>query len=475
MFELAVACLTAVVVFATFWLVLQLQREVRRREERASRSDYELARQEEYAEARAGPEAEALYEGAPLDAPWDVEAQQPLVASGASWEMNPVSDALLSGALLDGQRVRLTRILGEGNFAVVWKGDFFGPVAVKMPKDLSQEGIRRLKVEGNTLYQLRHPNVVQLLGAAFVEAPTVMQYSLVMEYMRGTLESHLETTRHVPWRTKCLFVQDIARGLCYLHNTPYFDSATQQRTQGLVHRDLKLANLLVTNTMRIKIGDFGEARGRYANLPMHTQVGSLLYVAPEIASGLPYDEKVDVFSFAVCVLGILQLAPTLKDVFVDSYRAARARSSATSVGDCSASTASQGPSRATVPCGCSAAGTRKAAPGSFLGGGASQQRNRTFNSLRDLDRPDAPGGGARRAPGGVEGILNRVTIAVAQGFRPDIPVWVNRKMDFLIRICWDPDPARRPSAERILDFVLDDMRNVTSEATPETMPVSRAG
>ena len=63
---------------------------------------------------------------------------------------------------------------------------------------------------------------------------------------------------------------------------------------GILHRDLKPDNALVTETLTIKVADFGEARAFNENNTM-TQVGTPIYIAPEIVRGEHYDVKADVF------------------------------------------------------------------------------------------------------------------------------------------------------------------------------------
>ena len=86
------------------------------------------------------------------------------------------------------------------------------------------------------------------------------------------------------------FALDAARGMWYLHS----------RNPPIIHRDLKTANLLVDADFRVKVADFGLSRpiSRTATL---TYCGTLDYCAPEILLKSTYSQKVDVYSFGICL------------------------------------------------------------------------------------------------------------------------------------------------------------------------------
>ena len=82
---------------------------------------------------------------------------------------------------------------------------------------------------------------------------------------------------------------DVARGMKYLHGITYFDVKTSTKVKGILHRDLKPDNCLVTDTFGIRIADFGEARMLDADDEQAmTQVGTPIYIAPEIVKGDVY-------------------------------------------------------------------------------------------------------------------------------------------------------------------------------------------
>jgi serine/threonine protein kinase len=99
---------------------------------------------------------------------------------------------------------------------------------------------------------------------------------------------------------------DVARGMAYLHAW----------SPPLIHRDLKSLNLLITDQNRLKITDFGMTRAKAViaggdqqlQTAMMTQCGTPYWSAPEVLQGKCYNEKVDVYAFAMVLVEILNAA-----------------------------------------------------------------------------------------------------------------------------------------------------------------------
>jgi len=164
------------------------------------------------------------------------------------------------------------------------------------------DALRGFRSEIITLSDLRHSNIVMLVGAVWEQS----LMALVMEYCaKGTSSDLLESdgsSEDMTWDITLLpWCQDCARAMKYLHGVSYFDSKVNASVHGIVHRDLKPDNCLVSESNAIKIADFGEARALSIENTM-TQVGTPLYIAPEIVKGDRYANSCDVFSFAFTVL-----------------------------------------------------------------------------------------------------------------------------------------------------------------------------
>jgi serine/threonine protein kinase len=191
-------------------------------------------------------------------------------------------------------RYRVDRELGHGGMATVYLAhdqELDRPVAVKLlAQHLADddEFRARFQREARLAGRLSHPNVVRVYDAG--------DMFIVMEYVPGTSLAH---TRRLPAaRVVTLGVQACA-GLQHAHDA------------GLVHRDVKPANLLVRDDGVLKVADFGIARA--AESTRHTQAGTLLgtaaYLAPEQIAGDEATAASDLYSLAAVLYELLTGRP----------------------------------------------------------------------------------------------------------------------------------------------------------------------
>ncbi|XP_027913081.1 integrin-linked protein kinase 1-like isoform X2 [Vigna unguiculata] len=197
--------------------------------------------------------------------------------------------------------------IGKGSFGEIVKAHWRGtPVAVKrILPSLSDDRlvIQDFRHEVNLLVKLRHPNVVQFLGAVTDKKPLM----LITEYLRGgDLHKYLKDKSSLSPSAAINFGLDIARGMAYLHNEPNV----------IIHRDLKPRNVLLVNTSadHLKVGDFGlskliKVQSSHDVYKMTGETGSYRYMAPEVFKHRRYDKKVDVFSFAMILYEMLEGEP----------------------------------------------------------------------------------------------------------------------------------------------------------------------
>lgn len=212
-----------------------------------------------------------------------------------------------------------SHLIGKGSFGEIvracWRGT---PVAVKrILPSLSDDKlvIQDFRHEVNLLVKLRHPNIVQFLGAVTEKKPLM----LITEYLRGgDLHQCLKEKGALSPATAVNFALDIARGMAYLHNEPNV----------IVHRDLKPRNVLLVNTNadHLKVGDFGlsklvRVQNSHDIYKMTGETGSYRYMAPEVFKHRKYDKKVDVFSFAMILYEMLEGEPPLSQY--EAYEAAK--------------------------------------------------------------------------------------------------------------------------------------------------------
>ena len=138
---------------------------------------------------------------------------------------------------------------------------------------------------------LRHPNITQFLGLCFL--PDCQLPVLVMERLDGSLDDLLETVPNIPLTLKRSMLEDIARGLLYLH----------KHNPQIIHRDLTSKNVLLTASLFAKITDLGNSRivniqpGQLAQT-LSRNPGTLVYMPPEaLADVARYGPSLDIFSF----------------------------------------------------------------------------------------------------------------------------------------------------------------------------------
>ncbi|KAI3910979.1 hypothetical protein MKW92_035609 [Papaver armeniacum] len=195
----------------------------------------------------------------------------------------------------------LNNKLGQGGFGPVYKGELQNgqQIAVKRLSKSSGQGIGEFKNEVLLISRLQHRNLVKLLGCC-VEGEENM---LIYEYMPNkSLDAFLFDSRNkacLDWAKRFNIIGGIARGLLYLHR----DSRLR-----VIHRDLKVSNILLDEDMIPKISDFGMARmfgGNQTSDNTSRVVGTMGYMSPEYMIGGTISEKSDVFSFGVLILEVV--------------------------------------------------------------------------------------------------------------------------------------------------------------------------
>ena len=216
--------------------------------------------------------------------------------------------------------------LGRGGWGVIWVGEFRGQrVAVKQMHELlrSKEYMELLHREINTMSQLRHPNLLQFIGAV-LDHPSGNPM-IITEVMDTSLRKAYENNELTPdpsCRPVILSImRDVAVGLNYLHCLP----------DPIIHRDVSSANVLLESKgdmkWKTKISDFGSAklaRAAVTELP-----GTIVYSAPEsLQSVLDSEEAVqsplmDSFSFGILLCEVLTCRYPDRRIFRDMLQSIR--------------------------------------------------------------------------------------------------------------------------------------------------------
>lgn len=183
-------------------------------------------------------------------------------------------------------RYRLDAELGQGGMGIVYRAHdtlLDRAVAVKLLTDagLGAEGRARLLREARAAARLNHPNIVGVYDAGEAEN----QPFIVMELVEG---ESLYAQWPIPLENVVGLAEQICAALDHAH------------THGIVHRDLKLENILLTPDGVIKLTDFGLARSVASRLTSEgLMLGTVFYLAPELALGQPFDGRADLYALGV--------------------------------------------------------------------------------------------------------------------------------------------------------------------------------
>ena len=204
----------------------------------------------------------------------------------------------IKGILLD-NRYRIVDKIGVGGMADVYLGEdtLLGrQVAIKVLHANfanDDEFVTRFKREAQAAGKLNHPNIVNMYDVGFDQD---LHY-IIMEYVNGeTLKEYITRHGRLSIDEAVKFTIAIAEGLEHAH------------TMGIVHCDIKPHNVIITQTGRVKVTDFGIARAMNAtNTVMYTNsiLGSAHYLSPEQASGKPVDGNTDIYSLGVVLYEML--------------------------------------------------------------------------------------------------------------------------------------------------------------------------
>lgn len=208
----------------------------------------------------------------------------------------------LNGEIIDG-RYQLTRVVGSGGMATIYAAidlRLDRQVAVKvMHSHLAQDEqfVSRFIREAKAAASLSHPNIVAVLDQGWNQggAPCVF---IVMELIEGaTLRDYIIEQGALSAERALSIITPVASALAAAHKL------------GIVHRDIKPENILVSKEGRIKIADFGLARGALLGNTMTAEssviLGSVSYLSPEQVQRGVADARSDIYSLGIVLFEIL--------------------------------------------------------------------------------------------------------------------------------------------------------------------------
>ena len=222
-------------------------------------------------------------------------------------------DSNLTNLSLQG-RYEVQERIGTGGMARVYKAydtNLERPVAIKLLHDhLADHATfkERFIREARFVASFNHPNIVQIYDFNVLEAETGILYYMVMPYIVGpTLKQMLAELAKQGQRMPHAQVLTIFRDLC--------DALNYAHGRGMIHRDVKPANILFDEHDRAVLTDFGIAR--LAESSGLTQegftAGTPMYMSPEQVSGLPADSRSDIYSLGIILFEMLAGTPPFTD------------------------------------------------------------------------------------------------------------------------------------------------------------------
>ena len=196
------------------------------------------------------------------------------------------------------ERYEILQVLGEGGMAFVYKArdtqlERFVAIKTLKPNYVNQETfVDRFKREAKTAANLNHPNIVQIFDWGIEEEPY-----FVMEYIEGdTLTSIISKNKTISLSDILFIGAQVSSGLHAAHQ------------KGLVHRDIKPGNIMITPDGKVKVTDFGIVSLQNEESDI-TKTGSVLgtasYISPEQAQGKPVSIESDLYSLGTVLYELI--------------------------------------------------------------------------------------------------------------------------------------------------------------------------
>ncbi|CAN1255158.1 MAP3K epsilon protein kinase 1 [Linum perenne] len=197
--------------------------------------------------------------------------------------------------------------IGKGAYGRVYKGldlengDFVAIKQVSL-ENIAQEDLNIIMQEIDLLKNLNHKNIVKYLGSL----KTKTHLHIILEYVEnGSLANIIKPNKFGPFPESLVtvYIAQVLEGLVYLHE------------QGVIHRDIKGANILTTKEGLVKLADFGVAtKLTEADVNTHSVVGTPYWMAPEVIEMSGVCAASDIWSVGCTVIELLTCVPPYYDL-----------------------------------------------------------------------------------------------------------------------------------------------------------------
>lgn len=194
-------------------------------------------------------------------------------------------------------------LIGRGSFGLVFKAIFKKTgqtVAIKeIDLEETEDELTEIQREIDMLKVCECRHVVKFEGSTLVDS----KLWIVMEYMGGGSIRDLIQIRKMPEPAIAVVFNQILQALDFLHKGRK------------LHRDIKAANILLSNEGDVKLADFGVAASLESRFKTFTFVGTPFWMAPEVITETGYDEKCDIWSLGITAIEVATGNPPHHDVF----------------------------------------------------------------------------------------------------------------------------------------------------------------
>lgn len=189
-----------------------------------------------------------------------------------------------------GDRYEILELIGSGGMADVYKAkchklNRFVAIKVLKPEFSSDSGfVSKFKAEAQAAAGLMHPNIVNVYDVGEERR----MYYFVMELVEGiTLKHYIEKKIRLTAKEAVSIAIQVSMGIEAAHNN------------GIIHRDIKPQNIIISKEGKVKVADFGIAKAATSNTVTSHAMGSVHYTSPEQARGGYSDAKSDIYSIGI--------------------------------------------------------------------------------------------------------------------------------------------------------------------------------